>query len=148
MAFFCGLLFWLGVFQLIALVFGVHHLRTLEVSARYSAAVMFALVGFSHMFRPERLDYMVPKIFPNPRFWVYLTGVLEIVFGIGLLFSPAKIACAWGLLALLVMVFPANINVAARNLPPPGGLPAKQWYVWTRLFFQPLYMAWIWFAVF
>ncbi|MBE7179571.1 MAG: hypothetical protein INR69_24420 [Mucilaginibacter polytrichastri] len=90
---------------------------------------------------------MIHGLLPQPRFWIYLTGALEIIFGIGLLLLPVKIWAAWGLIILLVAMFPANIRVAVNNLPPPGGLPAKPWYVWSRLLFQPLYIAWIWWAV-
>ncbi|WP_420147449.1 hypothetical protein [Spirosoma sp.] len=61
---------------------------------------------------------------------------------IGLLFPETQFWVAWGLILLLIAIFPANINVAINNLPPPGGLPTKPWYVWSRLFFHPLYILW------
>jgi uncharacterized membrane protein len=62
------------------------------------------------------------------------------------LYPPTRELAAWGLIIQLIAMFPANINVAVNKLPPPGGLPAKPWYVWSRLAFQPLYIAWIWWA--
>ena len=90
--------------------------------------------------------YMVPTFLPNTRLLVLLSGVAEISLGIGLLFPATRTGAAWGLILLLIAIFPANISVAVHNLPPPGGLPAKPWYVWSRLLFQPVYILWIWYA--
>ena len=146
MAFLVGLLSVSAFLWGLGYFFGVTALRDLYFVARVAAAIMFCLIGLSHLTKPELLTYMVEGLLPHPRLVVYGTGLLEIILGLGLLYPPTQRACAWGLLVLLVAVFPANLNVALNQLPPPGGLPAKPWYVWSRLAFQPLYMAWIWFA--
>ena len=146
MAFLVGLLSVSAFLWGLGYFFGVTALRDLYFVARVAAAIMFCLIGLSHLTKPELLTYMVEGLLPYPRLVVYGTGLLEIILGLGLLYPPTQRACAWGLLVLLVAVFPANLNVALNQLPPPGGLPAKPWYVWSRLAFQPLYMAWIWFA--
>ena len=145
MAFLVGLLSVSAFLWGLGYFFGVTALRDLYFVARVAAAIMFCLIGLSHLTKPELLTYMVEGLLPHPLV-VYGTGLLEIILGLGLLYPPTQRACAWGLLVLLVAVFPANLNVALNQLPPPGGLPAKPWYVWSRLAFQPLYMAWIWFA--
>ena len=89
---------------------------------------------------------MVPTFMPNARLLVLLSGIAEISLGVGLLFPITQTWAAWGLILLLIAIFPANINVAVHKLPPPGGLPAKPWYVWSRLLFQPVYILWIWYA--
>ena len=146
MAFLVGLLSVSAFLWGLGYFFGVTALRDLYFVARVAAAIMFCLIGLSHLTKPELLTYMVEGLLPHPRLVVYGTGLLEIILGLGLLYPPTQRACTWGLLVLLVAVFPANLNVALNQLPPPGGLPAKPWYVWSRLAFQPLYMAWIWFA--
>ena len=90
--------------------------------------------------------YMIPKFMPNPWLLVIVSGIAEIVLGIGLLVSATQYWAAWGLILLLIAIFPANINVAVDNLPAPGGLPSKPWYIWSRLLFQPIYILWIWYA--
>lgn len=146
MAFFAGLLSVFALLWGVGYLGGVMGLRDPAFVARLAAAVMFTFIGLSHLARPRMLTYMVEGLLPHPLLVVYGTGLLEIGLNVGLLYPPTQRVCAWGLLTLLLAVFPANVNVALHQLPPPGGLPAKPWYVWSRLAFQPLYMAWVWFA--
>ncbi|QNE41521.1 DoxX family membrane protein [Hymenobacter sp. NBH84] len=146
MAFFLGLSSLFGVLWLVGWLVPTTGLHDSHNAARVAAAMMFLFVGISHFTKPEAMQYMVPKWLPVPSLLVYLSGALEVLFGLGLLFPATQQLSAWGLLVLLVLVFPANLHVAINNLPPPGGLPAKPWYVWSRLAFQPLYLAWVWYA--
>ena len=144
--------FFLGLVSIGVLLYGIGwltqspYLLDFQHDALLAATAMFVLIGLSHLRKPEQLAYMVPKFMPNARLLVLLSGVTEIVLGIGLLFLTTRFWAAWGLILLLIAIFPANINVAVNNLPPPGGLPAKPWYVWSRLLFQPVYILWIWYA--
>ena len=144
--------FFFGLVSITALLYGfgwltqTPYLVDLPHDALLSTTAMFMLIGLSHLRKPEALMYMIPRFLPNPRLLVVLSGVVESVLAIGLLFSETRIISAWGLILLLIAIFPANINVAVNNLPPPGGLPAKPWYVWSRLLFQPVYIFWIWYA--
>ena len=112
-----------------------------------ATTAMFVMIGLMHLRKPEQLTYMVPKFLPNARLLVLLSGVAEIVLGIALLIAETHNWAAWGLILLLIAMFPANINVAVNKLPAPGGLPSSPWYVWSRLLFQPLYIIWIWYAL-
>lgn len=109
-------------------------------------AIAFASVGISHIVAPHKLVYMVEGWLPFPVFAVLASGAAEIVLGILLLIPRYRRIAAYGIIAMLVLMFPANINVALHNLPAPGGLPAEPWYVWSRLAFQPVYIAWVWWA--
>ncbi|MFC5411893.1 DoxX family protein [Larkinella bovis] len=114
--------------------------------ARIAAGVAFILIGFSHLATPEKLVYMVEGWLPYAHELVLISGVAEIAGGIGLLMPRFQRLAAQGLILLLVVMFPANIHVAVNQLPPPGGLPVAAWYVWSRLLFQPVYIAWIWWS--
>jgi len=63
---------------------------------------------------------MVPPSFPNPRALVFATGVLEIARAIGLLLPPTRSLAAWGLVLILVALFPANVSAARRGLTLRG----------------------------
>jgi uncharacterized membrane protein len=145
--------FFLGLVSIAALLFGIgwvsqiNYLLIGQNDMLIAATAMFVLIGLSHLRKPEMLMYMTPTFLPSPRLLVLLSGVAEILLGIGLVFPATRFWAAWGLICLLIVIFPANINVAVNNLPPPGGLPAKLWYIWSRLFFQPLYILWIVYAV-
>lgn len=106
----------------------------------------FIVIGIMHLLNPEGLTYMIEGILPYPKLWVYLTGMLEIAFAILLHVKKLQKVVGWLIIIYLIAIFPANINVAIQNLPPPGGLPPQRWYVWSRLLFQPVYIAWVYFC--
>ncbi|QMW05078.1 DoxX family protein [Spirosoma foliorum] len=144
--------FFLGLLSIGALLYGIGwltqspYLLDPHHDALLAATAMFVMIGLTHLRKPEQLAYMIPAFLPNARLLVLLSGVAEIVLGLSLLFLETRFWAGWGLIILLIAIFPANINVAVKNLPPPGGLPAKLWYVWSRLVFQPVYIIWIWYA--
>ncbi|MCW3463847.1 DoxX family protein [Chitinophaga nivalis] len=142
-----------GLLSIALLLWGAGHLfhipllQQLPDDARIAAAVMFLLIGTFHLVKPKKLTYMIRGMLPFPLALVIGTGILEIVLGAGLLFSGTQYRAGIALVILLVAMFPANIRVAVNQLPPPGGLPAKPWYTWSRLLFQPVYILWILWAI-
>jgi uncharacterized membrane protein len=147
MAFLSGLLAIALLSLLTGHLFAVPWLQQWAHNARLAAAVMFILIGVMHLATPRKLTYMIDGWLPYALQLVLISGILEIVLGMGLLVDGVKVYAAWGLIILLIAMFPANIYVAIKQLPAPGGLPAKPWYTWSRLAFQPVYMAWVWWCV-
>ncbi len=105
------------------------------------AAVM-TFAGVMHFLRPRVFERIVPRALPAHRAIVYVSGAFEILGGVGLLVPPVQRAAAWGLIALFVAVFPANINMAVNKIPF-GGLRAP-WLAWARLPLQAVLIAWAW----
>jgi len=147
MAFFAGLLGFSFLFLLAGYIFNVPHLLHFVNDMRLSAATMFILIGVVHLLKPYKLTYMIEGLLPYAYTLVILTGILEIIFGAWLLHPATQYYAGWALMILLVLMFPANIYVAVKQLPAPGGLPASPWYTWSRLAFQPLYILWIWWSI-
>lgn len=147
MAFLSGLLTIGLLLLLTGHLFSITWLQQLQNDAMIAAAVMFVLIGIMHLATPRKLTYMIEGWLPYALELVLISGVLEIVFGIGLLVPAVRVYAAWGLILLLIVMFPANIYVAVKQLPAPGGLPAKPWYTWSRLAFQPVYIAWVWWCI-
>ena len=85
-----------------------------------------------HFVVPEIYIRIVPPHLPYPALIVLLSGIAEIAGGLGLLFPITRRAAAWGLVILLLAVFPANIYMAAAHLPF-AGLFGKSWLQWLRL---------------
>lgn len=105
-------------------------------------AALFVGAGVLHFVRPEPFDRIVPPGLPlAPRTATELSGAAELLGGLGLLHPATRPAARWGLLALLVAVFPANVFMAqqAERFAP---LPA--WALWARLPLQPLLMWAVW----
>ncbi len=115
--------------------------------AWYPALLLLALVmvsaGTMHFVRPEPFVGIVPKILPAPRMLVAVSGFFEIAGGIGLLVPKLRKPAAWGLIALFVAVFPANVNMAVNGLWF-GDMPPNPAAAWGRLPFQALFIAWAW----
>jgi len=86
-------------------------------------ALFYVLAGFNHLVRPEFYLAIIPPGLPDPEWLNLLSGLAEIVLGVYLLEPRTRIFAAWGVIALLIAVFPANLYVAAENLGLPGGQP-------------------------
>lgn len=100
------------------------------------------IIGIAHFVRAEQFARIVPPVFPTyPS--VYISGVFEILGGIGLLIPSVSVAAAWGLIALFIAVFPANIYMALHNIKLDG-VPQSQLLYWGRLPFQAVLIAWAW----
>ena len=108
---------------------------------RYSMALLFPLVGITHFTHPSFFESIVPPVLPWPLFWVYSSGFFEILFGFGLMTSYRKYA-AYGLILLLIAVFPANIYLAVSPVTQEA-LATSQTIAVIRLPFQFLF---IWMA--
>ena len=87
---------------------------------------------------------MMPPYLPGPLTLVYLSGVCEVVLG-ALLFLPRfSRSAAWGLVALLIAVFPANVYMA---LHPEQFPEFGETGLWVRLPLQGVLIAWAyWFT--
>jgi uncharacterized membrane protein len=144
MAFYIGLLFITFLIMLISRLVGISRFHHFWDAARFSAAIMFVQIGMMHLTSPEKLVYMIENFMPYSTELVILSGITEILFGLALLWPRTRVIAAWLLILQLLAMFPANIYVAAAELPPPGDLPASPWYSWSRLLFQPVYIWWIW----
>ena len=104
-------------------------------------AALFISAGIMHLTRPEFFVAIVPSYLPAPGALVAISGVAEIVLGAGLLIPCWTRLAAWGLIALLIAVFPANLNMA---LHPDHFPQFPQASLWIRLPLQGVLIAWAW----
>ena len=105
---------------------------------RWLAALAFIAAGANHFRMPEVYMSVIPHYLPWRRALVDISGAAEILGGIGILIPQARVAAGWGLIALLVAVFPANIDMALHGYRSVSG-----WLLWLRLPFQLVFVAWI-----
>ena len=75
-------------------------------------AAVFVLSGTLHMVKPQVFEPIVPRALPAPRGLVNASGVAELVCALGLLHTRTRKAAGWASAALLVAVFPANVQMA------------------------------------
>lgn len=115
----------------------------LKVALRWLLAIAMVAVGVTHFTSPEGFVKVVPPYLPAPLLLVHLSGVAEIAGGVGILVPRVRRAAGWGLIALYVAVFPANIHMAVNQIPL-GDTPAPAWALWLRLPLQIVFIAWAW----
>jgi uncharacterized membrane protein len=107
-------------------------------------AVSYCLAGFNHLVNPEFYVAIMPPGLPGPEWLNLVSGLAEIVLGVYVLEPRTRVYAAWGIIALLIAVFPANLYVALENVGPEGpgsGIGAANY---VRLPFQALFIAWAW----
>ena len=114
-----------------------------RVIFRWLLATFFVAAGANHFRAPEFYAVMMPAWLPHPAALVVISGVAEILGGVGALVPLLRRAAGWGLIALLVAVFPANLHMALQHLSPPG-LTVPNWVLWVRLPFQAVLIGWVW----
>jgi uncharacterized membrane protein len=109
--------------------------------ARWLLAIAMVGVGVTHFTDPATFVRIVPPWLPWPLALVYVSGVAEVLGGLGLLPERTRSAAGWGLIALYIAVFPANVHMALNDIPF-GDAPANPVVLWGRLPFQVLFIAW------
>jgi uncharacterized membrane protein len=99
-------------------------------------------VGVGHFVNPLPFVQHLPEWVPAREAIVYVTGAMEIAFGVALVFAPVRrrTHVGWALAGFFVAVFPANVYVAVADVEVEG-YPPDPW-PWIRLPFQLVLVAW------
>lgn len=117
-------------------------MNALRPGLRWLLAVFFVAAGANHFRTPEIYLGMMPAWLPAPAALNGIAGAAEILGGFGVLVPATRRAAGWGLIALLVAVFPANVHVAIAGKMP--GLDFSPQTLWLRLPFQAVFIVWVW----
>jgi len=104
----------------------------------------FLFAGAMHFLKPRPYVAIVPDALPRKREIVFASGVAELAGGAGVLVPRTRRLAGWWLIATLLAIFPANVNMAVnaeryRVVPEP--------LLWLRLPLQGALIAWVWRAV-
>ena len=104
----------------------------------------FLFAGTMHFLKPRPYVAIVPDALPRKREIVFASGVAELAGGAGVLVPRTRRLAGWWLIATLLAIFPANVNMAVnaeryRVVPEP--------LLWLRLPLQGALIAWVWRAV-
>jgi len=121
---------------------GVAVLGSWIASARFALATMFVFTAIAH-FAPMRKDLiaMVPPSLPRPDLLVFSTGLMELAGAVGLLFEATRWWSAVGLIALMFVLFPANVSASRRGILLRGRRATP---LWIRTPMQVLLVVWAW----
>jgi uncharacterized membrane protein len=105
-------------------------------------AAFFVFAGVNHFVNPGFYVRIMPPWLPAHRELVWLSGVFEVLGGLGVLLPRLRLLAGWGLVALLFAVFPANLHMA---LHPELFPEVSAGALYARLPLQLVFVAWtIW----
>ena len=102
-------------------------------------AAFFINVGIDHFINPDFYLSIMPPAFPLHLEAVYISGLFEVLGGLGVLIPRLRKFSGWGLIALLIAVYPANIYMALTPEAFPD-VPLSALYI--RLVFQFIFFYW------
>lgn len=116
----------------------------LKFIMKWLMGLFFVVAGVNHFLRPDFYMKIMPPYLPWHFPLVYLSGLFEVALGILVLIPKYTAPAAWGLIALLIAVFPANLHMALNAELYPSLSPIA---LWLRLPLQGVLIAWAyWYA--
>ncbi len=107
-------------------------------------AAFYVFAGVMHFVSPEAYLPMMPPYLPWHRELVFLSGVAEVALGVAVLVPQTRRWAAWGLIAMLIAIFPANLHIALYDVPVFGAEKGLAALNWVRLPLQLVLIAWAW----
>lgn len=108
---------------------------------RYLLGVLFIAAGVNHFLNTATYLSIMPPYLPWHLELVYISGIAESALGLLLLIPRYAALAGWGLVALCIAVFPANVHMALHADLYPA---IAELALWLRLPAQGLLMAWAW----
>ncbi len=105
----------------------------------FGLAIFFIFFGIDHFINPDFYLSIMPPAFPLHKEAVYISGFFEILGGLGVLIFRFRKIAGWGLIVLLVTVYPANIYMA---LTPEAFPNISIELLYFRLALQFLFFYW------
>ena len=111
----------------------------LKAALKLCFGLLFVVAGANHFLHPRIYIRIMPPVLPFPAALVYVSGACEMGLGAVLLAARWQSLAAWGLIALLIAVFPANLQMAFH----PELYPEfPRTLLWGRLPVQALLIGW------
>jgi len=118
------------------------------MAKRISLIVMIAfylLAGINHFIRPSSYYKLIPGYLPYPVALNIISGALEIIFAILLIFFATRKIAVYSIIALLIAFIPAHIVMIQNGFCLSNGYCLPEWATWLRLFpMQFILMWWAW----
>ncbi len=94
-----------------------------EIARQITSVILgisFIWIGIQHFRDPEWFEPIVPSILGNPKFWVYSSGIFEIILGMGVMIPNTQKISALSMSIMLVLLYWANLNMWINDIPIGG----------------------------
>ena len=115
-------------------------MEKLRTALRWLLGIAMILAGANHFLNADFYVAIMPPYLPWHRALVLVSGVAEVALGAAVLVPRLKRPAGWGLIALFVAVFPANLHMALH----PADYDVPTWALYLRLPLQGVLIAWVW----
>lgn len=112
----------------------------LATASRVFMGALYFAAGVNHFYKPGFYLNIMPPWIPAHAFLVQLSGVAEILLGIGVILAPTRRISAWLIIAMLIAFMPVHIHMIINAAS--FGVPL--WALWLRIPLQGLLIAWAW----
>jgi uncharacterized membrane protein len=113
-----------------------------RILSSYILGIFFIIAGINHFISPGFYLSIMPPYLPWHLALVYISGVAEIAGGAGVIIPQTRRMAGWGLIALLLAVFPANIQMLLNSMSTTGN-HGSNWLLWARLPLQAVLIWWV-----
>lgn len=111
----------------------------IKLISLYIMAIFYLIAGIGHFTKTVFFLKIVPPFLPWKKAIVYISGIIEIILGVALIPEATRSLAAWGIILLLISVFPANIyHFTSKG----AGMKIPVWLLALRLPIQFLLIAW------
>jgi uncharacterized membrane protein len=104
----------------------------------YLMGALYSVLGLLHFTNTAFYRPLMPKFLPNHDSLIYLSGIAEIVLGIGIFFIKTRCYALWGIIAMLTIFLIVHVNM----LFPENQLGIQPWKLWLRIPIQFVLMYW------
>lgn len=121
----------------------------LSFGGNLAMCLMLCFTAAGHFMFTKGMSMMVPAVIPFKTQLVYLTGVIEIILGILLLFPSVRPYSGWILIVFFILITPANILATLKQVNIEKGTfdgPATN-YLWFRIPLQFLFIGWVYYFI-
>lgn len=108
----------------------------------YAMALMYVIAGVVHFVKPKMYMRIMPRYLPRHKLLVYLSGLAEIILGLGLFFPETKNAAIYGIILMLLIFLLVHIYMLSSE---KAGAGIPKWALWLRIPLQFFLMWWAWF---
>ncbi|MFJ1330459.1 DoxX family protein [Capnocytophaga canimorsus] len=130
--------------------FGLKWLKkknAISISGRLALSIMFLFTATGHFFFTKGMAMMIPEFLPYKIEIVYVTGVLELLFSVGILLPKTRKLTAWSIIIFLFLVLPANIYASLHHINYQTATFDGNGtdYLWFRIPMQLLLVFWTYF---
>ena len=108
----------------------------------YLMSAMYIIAGVFHFLKPEMYMRIMPRYLPAHRSLVYLSGLAEIILGIGLIFPETKDVAIYGIILMLIIFLLVHFYMLSSK---KAGAGIPKWILIARIPLQFILIWWAWF---